>query len=244
MSSESYIKPDVMAEARLKGLYEKVFGDIADIDAQVLEENMALGCMLPERLRSLKESRVRYVTGNFAKFLIAVMKTKELRKACLNAIENEKELLDDYLFGSKNEYETYRADTAAELPWEFKGSGTFTVDLSVYDEETWDNIVSEINNSYEVLDDYGKTLYEKTSLAYAEDPTRVSDMGFIAGNFMYALSAMSENDQFYAEIVNIMSFVNKVMTECWAHVAQQLDWPEYVDYFDDEPEWPDDEEGK
>jgi len=118
------------------------------------------------------------------------------------------------------------------------------VDLSVYDEEAWDNIVSEINNSYEVLDDYGKTLYEKTSLAYAEDPTRLSDMGYIAGNFMYALSAMSENDQFYAEIVNIMSFVNKVMTECWAHVAQQLDWPEYVDYFDDEPEWPDDEEGK
>jgi hypothetical protein len=57
---------------------------------------------------------------------------------------------------------------------------------------------------------------------------------------MLVMLAMSENDQFYAEIVNIMKFVNKVMTECWANVAQQLDWPEYDDYFDDEPGWTDD----
>ncbi|MBO4680711.1 MAG: hypothetical protein J5623_02280 [Clostridiales bacterium] len=240
MSSEANKKPDVRAEARLKSLYEKVFNEIADIDAGEFEENLVLGCLLPEELRALKESRIRYVTGNLAKFLIALMKTKELRKACLNAIENEKDLLDDYLFGSKNEYEAYRADTAAELPWEFKGTETFTVDLSVYDEEAWDRIASEINGSFESLDEYGKTLYEKTSLAFAEDHAKVSDMGYIAGNFMLVMLAMSDNDQFYAEIVNIMKFVNKVMTECWANVAQQLDWPEYDDYFDDEPGWTDD----
>jgi len=180
---------------------------------------------------------------NFSKFLIALMKTKELRKACLNAIDNEKELLEEYLFESKDkeEYETRRADMAAELPWEFKGTDVFTVDLSSYDEKAWDRIVSEINNSFESLDDYGKSLYEKTSAAFAEDNSRLSDMGYIAGNFMIVMLAMSENDQFYAEILNIMKYVNKVMAECWTEVGQQLEWPQYVDYFDDEPEWPDEE---
>ena len=240
MSSEANKKPDIRAEARLKSLYEKVFNEIADIDAGEFEENLVLGCLLPEELRALKESRIRYITANFSKLLIALMKTKELRKAFLNAIENEKELLDEYLFGSKDDYETCRADTAAELPWEFKGKETFTVDLSIYDEEAWNRIASEINGSFESLDDYGKTLYEKTSLAFAEDHAKASDLGYIAGNFMLVMLAMSENDQFYAEIVNIMKFVNKVMTECWANVAQQLDWPEYDDYFDDEPGWTDD----
>ncbi|MBO4450064.1 MAG: hypothetical protein J5777_05730 [Clostridiales bacterium] len=236
MSSESYIKPDAKAQAELMSLYEEVFKGIADIDADVLKENLLLGCMLPEEMRTLKENRIRYITGNFSKLMISLMKTKELRKAFLNAIENERELLDEYLSGSEDVFETSRADTAAELPWEFKGSDTFTVDLSIYDEETWNSIVSEINNSYESLDDYGRTLYEKTVLAFAEDPARVSDLGYIAGNFMLAMIAMSENDQFYAELVNIMKFVNKVMTECWANVAEQLDWPEYDDYFDDEPD--------
>ena len=66
-------------------------------------------------------------------------------------------------------------------------------------------------------------------------------MGYIAGNFMIVMLAMSENDQFYAEILNIMKYVNKVMAECWTEVGQQLEWPQYVDYFDDEPEWPDEE---
>ena len=243
MSSEANKKPDVRAEARLKSLLDRFLTNVADIDADEFEENLMLGCLLPEELRTLKESRIRYVTGNFAKFLIALMKTKELRKACLNAIDNEKELLDDYLFESKSkdEYEARRADMKAELPWELDGKDTFTVDLSIYDEDVWDRIASEINNSYESLDDYGKTLYEKTGLAFAESNARASELGYIAGNFMLVMLAMSENDQFYAEIVNIMKFVNKVMTECWAHVSQQLDWPEYVDYFDDEPEWPDEE---
>ena len=243
MSSEANKKPDVMAEARLRSLFDKVFNEIADIDAEEFQENVSLSCLLPEELRTLKESRIRNITVNFSKFLIALMKTKELRKACLNAIDNEKELLEEYLFESKDkeEYETRRADMAAELPWEFKGTDVFTVDLSSYDEKAWDRIVSEINNSFESLDDYGKSLYEMTSTAFAEDNSRLSDMGYIAGNFMIVMLAMSENDQFYAEILNIMKYVNKVMAECWTEVGQQLEWPQYVDYFDDEPEWPDEE---
>lgn len=244
MSSESSRKIDAQTEFRLKSLCEDVFKEIADIDANELEENMVFGCLLPEELRTLKKSRIRFITGNFSKFLIALMKTKELRKACLNAIDNEKDLLDDFLSGSKEEYAVRRADTAAELPWEFIGTDTFTVDLSVYDEKTWNSFVSEINNSFGNLDEYGRTLYEKTKLVFIEDPVRVSDLGYIAGNFMLVMLAMSENDQFYAEIVNIMKFVDKVMTECWAHVAEQMDWPEYDDYFDDEPDWSGEENEK
>ena len=234
-------QPDIWAKVKLTSLYEEVFKDIADIDEAVLDENLNLGCTLPEELRTLKESRFRYITGNFSKFMIALMKTEELRKSFLDAIENEKQLLDSYLSGSTDEYEAGRTATAAELPWEFSGTETITVDLIDLDEDIWDSIVSEINNSYDSLDDYGKDLYEKTKLAFTEDPSRISDLGYIAGNFMLVLTAMSQNDQFYMEIVHIMSFVNKVMAECWTDVAQQLEWPEYEDYFDDEPEWPDEE---
>ena len=234
-------QPDIWAKVKLTSLYEEVFKDIADIDEAVLDENLNLGCTLPEELRTLKESRFRYITVNFSKFMIALMKTEELRKSFLDAIENEKQLLDSYLSGSTDEYEAGRTATAAELPWEFSGTETITVDLIDLDEDIWDSIVSEINNSYDSLDDYGKDLYEKTKLAFTEDPSRISELGYIAGNFMLALTAMSQNDKFYMEIVHIMSFVNKVMAECWTDVAQQLEWPEYEDYFDDEPEWPDEE---
>ena len=234
-------QPDIWAKVKLTSLYEEVFKDIADIDEAVLDENLNLGCTLPEELRTLKESRFRYITVNFSKFMIALMKTEELRKSFLDAIENEKQLLDSYLSGSTDEYEAGRTATAAELPWEFSGTETLTVDLIDLDEDIWDSIVSEINNSYDSLDDYGKDLYEKTKLAFTEDPSRISELGYIAGNFMLVLTAMSQNDQFYMEIVNIMKFVNKVMAECWTDVAQQLEWPEYEDYFDDEPEWPDEE---
>ena len=90
-----------MAEARLRSLFDKVFNEIADIDAEEFQENVSLSCLLPEELRTLKESRIRNITENFSKFLIALMKTKELRKACLNAIDNEKELLELFRKGLK-----------------------------------------------------------------------------------------------------------------------------------------------
>ena len=70
MSSEANKKPDVMAEARLRSLFDKVFNEIADIDAEEFQENVSLSCLLPEELRTLKESRIRNITVNFSKFQI------------------------------------------------------------------------------------------------------------------------------------------------------------------------------